>query len=153
MKMNDEKIIANNKKARHEYFIEDVYEAGIVLKGTEVKSIRQGKVSVKEAFCQIKNGECFVVGMHISEYDHGNIYNLDPLRDRKLLLNRREIDKLLGKVKENSYTIIPLSVKLKNGLIKLDIGLARGKKLYDKRDVQKLKDAKRQIERALRERY
>lgn len=91
--------------------------------------------------------------MHISEYDHGNIYNLDPLRDRKLLLNRREIDKLLGMVKENSYTIIPLNVKLKNGLIKLDIGLARGKKLYDKRDVQKLKDAKRQIERALRERY
>lgn len=147
------KIIANNKKARYEYFIEDVFEAGIVLKGTEVKSIRQGKVSIKESFCQISNGELFIDGMHITPYEHGNRYNVDPIRRRKLLLNRREINKLIGATKEKGYTIVPLNLYLKDGLIKLEIALAKGKKLYDKRETIAKKDADRRIQRAIREKY
>ena len=131
---NNIKIIANNKKARHDYFILEEYEAGIVLKGTEVKSVRQGKVSIKESYCQINNAEVFIFGMHISPYEQGNIYNVDPLRTRKLLLNKREILKLIGKTKEKGLTLVPLKVYLKYGLVKLEIGLAKGKKIYDKRE-------------------
>ncbi len=147
------KIIANNKKARYEYFIEDVFEAGIVLKGTEVKSIRQGKVSIKESFCQINKGELYIDGMHITPYEHGNRYNVDPIRRRKLLLNRREINKLIGATKEKGFTIVPLNLYLKDGLIKLEIALAKGKKLYDKRETMAKKDADRRMQRAIREKY
>lgn len=147
------KIIANNKRARHEYFIEEEFEAGIVLTGTEVKSIRQGKVSIKEAYCQIKNGEAFIIGMHIAPFEQGNRYNPDPLRTRKLLLHKREINKIFKEVQQAGYTLVPLNVKLWDGFVKVDIGLAKGKKLYDKRDVQRKKDDKRQVERALKERY
>lgn len=146
-----DKIIANNKKAKHEYFIDEVYECGIVLVGTEVKSIRQGKCSLNESFCRIENGEVLIYGMHISPYDHGNIYNLDPVRTRKLLLHKREIDKLFGKVQLAGFALVPLSVNIRHGLVKVDIALARGKKLYDKRETEKQKDAKRKIEKALKE--
>ena len=146
------KILTNNKKARHEYFIEQEYEAGIVLKGTEVKSLRLGKASVTEAFCQIRNGEVFIYGMHISPYEQGNRNNVDPLRTRKLLLHRREINKLIGATKEKGYTIIPLSVYLKNGLVKVKIGLAKGKKLHDKRETIAKRDSDRRIQQALRRR-
>ena len=146
------KILTNNKKARHEYFIEQEYEAGIALKGTEVKSLRLGKASVNEAFCQIRNGEVFIYGMHISPYEQGNRNNVDPLRTRKLLLNRREINRLIGATKEKGYTIIPLSVYLKNGLVKVKIGLAKGKKLHDKRERIAKRDSDRRIQQALRRR-
>lgn len=146
------KILTNNKKARHEYFIEQEYEAGIALKGTEVKSLRLGKASVTEAFCQIRNGEVFIYGMHISPYEQGNRNNVDPLRIRKLLLHRREINKLIGATKEKGYSIIPLSVYLKNGLVKVKIGLAKGKKLHDKRDTIAKRDSDRRIQQALRRR-
>jgi SsrA-binding protein len=141
------KLIANNKKAYHEYFIEEKYEAGISLAGTEVKSIRQGKCSIKEAYVAIEHGEVFIHGMHISPYEKGNIFNKDPLRSRKLLMHGYEINKLIGKIKEKGYTLAPLQVYLKGSLVKLEIGLARGKKLYDKReDIQK-KDLRRETER------
>lgn len=146
------KILTNNKKARHEYFIEQEYEAGIALKGTEVKSLRLGKASVNEAFCQIRNGEVFIYGMHISPYEQGNRNNVDPLRTRKLLLHRREINRLIGATKEKGYTIIPLSVYLKNGLVKVKIGLAKGKKLHDKRETIAKRDSDRRIQQALRRR-
>ena len=146
------KILTNNKKARHEYFIEQEYEAGIALKGTEVKSLRLGKASVTEAFCQIRNGEVFIYGMHISPYEQGNRNNVDSLRTRKLLLHRREINKLIGSTKEKGYTIIPLSVYLKNGLVKVKIGLAKGKKLHDKRETIAKRDSDRRIQQALRRR-
>ena len=142
---NNIKIIANNKKARHDYFILEEYEARIVLKGTEVKSVRQGKVSIKESYCQINNAEVFIFGMHISPYEQGNIYNVDPLRMRKLLLNKREILKLIGKTKEKGLTLVPLKVYLKYGLVKLEIGLAKGKKIYDKRETIAKKDAERRM--------
>lgn len=145
------RVVANNRKARHEYFIEDIYEAGIVLSGTEVKSIRQGKVSIKRAFCTIVDGEMFIQGMHISPYDHGNIYNLDPVRTRKLLLHKAQINKLFGQVTTAGYTIVPLSVNIREGLVKIDIALVKGKKLYDKRETQAKKDAQRRIDRALKE--
>lgn len=129
------KTIASNKKARHDYFIKDIYEVGISLSGTEVKSIRQGKVSIKESYCSIKNGEVFILGMNITPYDHGNIYNLEPTRERKLLLNKREINKLIGQTKEKGYSLIPLDVHIKNGWIKLDIALARGKKIMIRETV------------------
>ncbi|MDO5690135.1 MAG: SsrA-binding protein SmpB [Tissierellia bacterium] len=151
MNKSAEKLIANNKKARHEYFIEEVMEAGIVLKGTEVKSIRLGKVSIKESYCMIEGGEVFIHGLHISPYEHGNIYNMDPLRKRKLLLHRREINKLLGKVKEKGYALVPLSIWIREGLVKVDIALAKGKKLYDKRETLAKKDATRRIETAIKE--
>ncbi len=141
------KLIANNKKAYHDYFIEDNYEAGISLAGTEVKSLRMGKCSVKEAFIRIENGELIVYGMHISPYEKGNIFNKDPLRPRKLLLHKYEINKLTGKIAEKGYTLVPLSVYFKGSLVKVEIGLAKGKKLYDKRQDIAKKDMKREAER------
>ncbi len=141
------KLIANNKKAYHDYFIEEKYEAGLVLHGTEVKSLRQGKCSIKESFIRIENGEMFVYGMHISPYEKGNIFNKDPLRPKKLLLHKREIMKLLGKIKEKGYTLVPLQVYFTSGRAKIEIGLAKGKKLYDKRDDIAKKDQRRESER------
>jgi SsrA-binding protein len=147
------KTIANNKKARHDYFIENIIEAGISLAGTEVKSIRQGKVSIKESYCLIKKAEVYIYGMNITPYDHGNIFNLEPTRERKLLLNKREINKLIGQSKEKGYSLIPLNVHIKNGWIKLDIALARGKKNYDKRDSMLEKEHERNIQYALKNKY
>ena len=145
------KLIANNKKAYHDYFIDETYEAGISLAGTEVKSVRMGKCSVKEAFIKVEKGEMYVYGMHISPYEKGNIFNKDPLRVRKLLLHRSEINKIGGKIAEKGYTMVPLKVYLKGSLVKVEIGLARGKKLYDKRaDIAK-KDQRREVERDYKE--
>ncbi len=141
------KLIANNKKAYHDYFIEDTYEAGIALAGTEVKSLRMGKCSIKESFIRVENEEVFVYQMHISPYEKGNIFNKDPLRVRKLLLHKSEIRKLIGQQKMKGYTHIPLRVYFKDSLVKVEIGLARGKKLYDKRDDIAKKDVKREAER------
>ncbi|HHZ01784.1 MAG TPA: SsrA-binding protein SmpB [Tissierellia bacterium] len=141
------KILATNKKAYHEYFIEDKYEAGLVLVGTEVKSIRLGKVNIKDSYVNIKDGEAFVYNMHISPYEKGNIYNVDPLRPRKLLLNKREIRKLTGLMTLKGYTLIPLSLYLKNGLVKMELSVAKGKKNYDKRQDIAKKDAERRIQR------
>ncbi len=141
------KLIANNKKAYHDFFILDTYEAGIALHGTEVKSLRMGKCSIKESFIRIENGEVFIYGMHISPYEKGNIFNKDPLRVKKLLLHKAEINKMLGKVKEKGISVVPLKVYLKGSLIKVEIGLAKGKKLYDKRDDIAKKDQKREAER------
>lgn len=144
------KIIAQNKKAYHDYFVEEKYEAGVELFGTEVKSIRAGKVNVKESYCDIKDGEVFVLGMHISPYEQGNVFNKDPLRPKKLLLHKREILKLFGLVAQKGYTLVPLQVYLKNSRVKIEIGLCRGKKLYDKRDDMARNDAKRDMERAFK---
>ena len=141
------KLVANNKKAYHDYFIDDKYEAGIELFGTEVKSIRMGKCSVKEAFVKIDNGQVYVYGMHISPYEKGNIFNKDPLRVRKLLLHKSEIMKLNGKVTQKGYTLVPLQVYFKGSLVKVEIGLARGKKLYDKRADLAKKDQRRELEK------
>lgn len=146
------KLIANNKKAYHDYFIEDTYEAGISLVGTEVKSLRMGKCSVKESFIKIEKGEMLVYGMHISPYEKGNIFNKDPLRPRKLLLHKYEINKMAGKMAEKGYTIVPLKVYFKGSLVKVEVGLARGKKLYDKRQDMAKKDAKREMEREFKSR-
>lgn len=146
-KENGTKLIANNKKAFHDYFIEDTYEAGIVLKGTEVKSLRMGKCSIKESFLRIENNEIFIYGMHISPYEKGNIFNRDPLRVRKLLLHKDEIRKLQGKITEKGYTLVPLKVYLSKSLVKVEIALAKGKKLYDKRDTIAKKDQRREAER------
>jgi SsrA-binding protein len=144
------KLIASNKKAYHDYFVEEKYEAGVELFGTEVKSIRAGKVNVKESYCDIKDGEVFVLGMHISPYEQGNVFNKDPLRPKKLLLHKREILKLFGLVAQKGYTLVPLQVYLKNSRVKIEIGLCRGKKLYDKRDDMARNDAKRDMERAFK---
>ena len=145
------KLIANNKKAYHDYFIEEKFEAGLALAGTEVKSLRMGKCSIKESFIQIRDGEALICRMHISPYEKGNIFNKDPLRTRKLLLHKKEINKLLGASTKQGYTIVPLQVYFKGSLAKCEIGLAKGKKLYDKRaDIAK-KDAKRDMERAFKE--
>ena len=141
------KQIANNKKAFHDFFVEESLECGIQLFGTEVKSLRLGQASIKESFCQIRNGECFIVGMHINPYERGNIFNKDPLRDRKLLLHRSEIDRLLGKIKEQGYTLMPLRLYFKGSLVKLDMGLCRGKKIYDKREDMKKKAQRRELEK------
>ena len=141
------RLIANNKKAYHDYFIEDTYEAGIELAGTEVKSMRMGKCSIKESFIQIDRGEVFVYGMHISPYEKGNIFNKDPLRTRKLLLHQYEIRKIAGKIAEKGYTLVPLKVYFKGSLVKVEIGVAKGKKLYDKRQDIAKKDQKREAER------
>lgn len=146
------KIIAQNKKAYHDYFVDEKYEAGIELFGTEVKSIRAGKVNVKESYCDIKDGEVFVVGMHISPYEQGNVFNKDPLRPKKLLLHKREILKLFGLTAQKGYTLVPLQIYLKNSRVKVEIGLCRGKKLYDKRDDMARNDAKRDMERAFKSR-
>ena len=141
------KLIANNKKAYFDYFIEDKYEAGIELFGTEVKSLRMGKCSIKESFLRIERGEVYVYGMHISPYEKGNIFNKDPLRVRKLLLHKREIMKLSGEIAQKGYTLVPLSVYLKGSLVKVEIGLAKGKKLYDKRETLAKKDQRREAEK------
>ena len=142
------KPVAQNKKAYHEYFILEKYEAGIELFGTEVKSIRNGKVNLKDAWCQIKNNEIFVCGMHISPYEQGNIFNRDPMRVKRLLMHKREIRNLYAKVKQEGLTLIPLTIYFKNGRAKLEIGLCKGKKLYDKREAAARKEAERKIERA-----
>lgn len=147
MEKKQEKLIANNKKAYHDYFILDTYEAGISLAGTEVKSLRMGKCSIKEAFIRIEDGEVFIYGMNISPYEKGNLFNKDPLRVRKLLLHRSEIQKILGKTKEKGMAVVPLKVYFHGGLAKVEIGLAKGKKLYDKRDDIAKKDQKREAER------
>ena len=147
MAKSSTKLIANNKKAYHDYFILDTYEAGIALAGTEVKSLRMGKCSIKESFVRIENGEVFIYGMHISPYEKGNIFNKDPLRERKLLLHKAEINKLLGKMKEKGIAIVTLKVYFKGSLVKVEIGLARGKKLYDKRQDIAKKDQQREASR------
>jgi len=148
------KLIANNKKAYHEYFIEDKMEAGIVLTGTEVKSIRQGKVNIKESYAQVKDGEAFINGMHISPYEMGNRFNQDPVRTRKLLLHKREINRLIGYIQQKGLTLVPLKVYINpKGLVKLQIGVARGKKLHDKRQTMAKKDSERRIQQALKQRY
>ena len=141
------KLIANNKKAYHDYFIEDKYEAGISLAGTEVKSLRMGKCSVKESFIRVEKGEVFIYGMHISPYEKGNIFNKDPLRTRKLLLHRHEIHKIAGKMAEKGYTVVPLQVYFRGSLVKVEIALARGRKLYDKRQDIAKKDQRREAEK------
>ena len=147
------KVMARNREAYHEYFVEEEMETGIELKGTEVKSIRQGTLNLKDAWCGIKDGELLLNQMHISPYDHGNRFNPDPRRVRKLLMHRREIMRLLGKVKQDGYSLIPLSIYFKGSRVKVNVGLCKGKKLYDKRQSAAEKDAKRQIERAMKERY
>ena len=149
---NSIKIIAQNKKAYHDYFVEEKYEAGIELFGTEVKSIRAGRVNIKEAYCDIKDGEVFAVGMHISPYEQGNVFNKDPLRPKKLLLHKREILKLFGLVSQKGYTLVPTQIYLSNSRVKMEIGLCRGKKLYDKREDMARNDAKRDMERAFKSR-
>ena len=146
------KIMAKNQKAFHEYFVDEKFEAGIELVGTEVKSIRAGTLSLKEAWCQIKDGEMWIRQMHIAPYEKGNIFNKDPLRPRRLLLHKRETMRLFGKVRQDGYSIIPLSVYLKNSSVKVEIALCRGKKLYDKREDAARQDAKRQMDRAMKER-
>lgn len=147
MKQEAMKLVANNKKAYHDYFIDEKYEAGLVLHGTEVKSLRLGKCSVKEAFVRIENSEVWIYGMHISPYEKGNIFNRDPLRPKKLLMHKDEIRKLTGKISEKGFTIVPLQVYFKDGRAKIEIGLARGKKLYDKRQDIAKKDQRREVEK------
>ncbi|KNF10111.1 SsrA-binding protein SmpB [Gottschalkia purinilytica] len=147
------KILASNRKARHDFFIEDTMETGIVLTGTEVKSMRQGRLNLKDSYAMVENGEVFIHNMHISPYEQGNIYNVDPLRKRKLLLNKSEIRKLIGYITQKGYSLIPLSAYLKNGKVKIELSLAKGKKLYDKRQDIAKKDAERRIRRHLSEKY
>lgn len=147
MSKDSYKLVANNKKAYHDYFIEDTYEAGITLAGTEVKSLRMGKCSIKESFIKIEKGEVFIYGMHISPYEKGNIFNKDPLRVRKLLLHRRQIGKLVGQIAEKGYTLVPLKVYFTGSLAKVEVGLAKGKKLYDKRQDIAKKDQRREAEK------
>lgn len=150
--MNNLKTIAKNKKAFHNYFVEDTFEAGIELFGTEVKSVRLGKVNLKDSWCIIDNGELFLNGAHISPYEHGNIFNKDPVRVRKLLMHKKEIMRLLGLVKQDGYSLIPLSMYFKGSLVKVQVGLCKGKKLYDKRGEMAAKSAKREMQRAIKER-
>lgn len=145
------KIVAQNKKAYHDYFVEEKYEAGIELFGTEVKSIRKGTLNLKDSWCSIVDGEIFVNGMHVSPYEQGNIFNKDPMRVRKLLMHKREIEKLFSLTKQQSYTLIPLSVYFTGSRVKVEVGLCKGKKLYDKREDAAKRSAKRDIERALKE--
>ena len=144
------KIISKNPVAYHNYSIQDTLEAGIVLTGTEIKSIRKGSVNLKDSYANIKNGEAYIYGMHISPYEHGNIFNKDPLRDRKLLLNKSEINKLLGLIKQKGYTLVPVSLYFKNNFVKLELGIGKGKKLYDKREDIAKKDAELKIRRAIK---
>lgn len=151
MGKKDLKVISQNKKATHDYFIEETYEAGILLTGTEIKSVRAGKVNLKDSFARISNGEAFIHNMHISPFEHGNRFNHEPTRARKLLLHKKEITKLIGLTKEKGYSLVPLKIYLRNGFAKMEIALAKGKKLYDKRQTEAKRDADRQIARALRE--
>ena len=144
------KIAAQNRKAFHEYFVEERFEAGIELAGTEVKSIRAGALNLKDAFCIAKDGEIYVYGMHISPYDHGNRFNVDARRPRRLLMHKREIQRLFAKIKQDGYTLVPLSLYFKGPRVKVEVGLCKGKKLYDKRDAAAKKDAKREMDRALK---
>lgn len=153
MEKKENNTVATNKKAYHDYFVLEKYEAGIELFGTEIKSIRAGRVNLKDSFCSVDNGEMFVIGMHISPYELGNRFNRDPLRKKKLLLHKKEIMKLFGESQQQGLSIIPLELYIKNGRAKLSIGLCKGKKLYDKRAVQAKKDANRTIEREFKERY
>ena len=148
-----EKLIAKNPTAYHNYTINDTLESGIVLSGTEIKSIRTGKVNIKDAYINIKNGEVFIYGMHISPYEHGNIYNKDPLRTRKLLLHKKEINKLIGFIQQKGLSLIPIKLYFHNNLVKLEFGIGKGKKLYDKRDDIAKKDAQLKIDRALKNNY
>ena len=149
----DRQIIAQNKKAQHDYFVLETYEAGIELFGTEVKSIRKGRVNLKDSWCSIDEGEIFVNGMHVSPYEQGNIFNRDPMRVKRLLMHKREINRLFGVTKQQGLTLIPLSVYFLKGRAKIEVGLCKGKKNYDKRDVAAKKDAQREIERNFKERY
>lgn len=149
LKKTGKVIKANNKKARHDYFIEETLEVGIVLTGTEVKSIRQGKVNLKDSYGQVENNEMFIHNLHISPYEQGNIYNVDPVRKRKLLMHRREISKLIGYTAQQGYSLVPLNVYIKDGLVKLELGVAKGKKLYDKRQTIAKKDADRRMKQAM----
>ena len=149
--MDNIKVIANNKKAYHDYFILEKYEAGISLAGTEVKSLRQGRCNLKDSWCSVVKGELFVNGMHISPYDHGNIWGKDPMRVRKLLMHKREINKLFGTLQQQGLSLIPLSIYFKGSLVKLELGLCKGKELYDKREAAAQKTAKRDIDRAMKE--
>lgn len=153
MKNENFKTITENRKARHEYFVLESMETGIELMGTEVKSLRLGQVNLKDSWCSIDNGELFIKGMHISPYEKGNIFNRDPMRVRKLLMHRKEINRLFGKVKQDGLTLIPLSLYFKGSIVKVQLGLCKGKKLYDKREDAAKKDAKRQIERAVKNHY
>lgn len=153
MKIENFKTISENRKARHEYFVLESMETGIELMGTEVKSLRMGQVNLKDSWCSIDNGELFIKGMHISPYEKGNIFNRDPMRVRKLLMHRKEINRLFGKVKQDGLTLIPLSLYFKGSIVKVQLGLCKGKKLYDKREDAAKKDAKRQIERAVKNNY
>ena len=146
------KVVAKNSKAYHDYFIEDRYEAGIELAGTEVKSIRLGHVNLKDSFCIVKDGEMSVLGMHISPYEKGNIFNKDPLRPRRLLMHKREILRLFGRIQQDGYSLIPLSIYFRGSRVKLEIGLSKGKKLYDKREASASRDAKREMDRAMKSR-
>ena len=146
------KVVAKNSKAYHDYFIEDKYEAGIDLAGTEVKSIRLGHVNLKDSFCVVKDGEMSVIGMHISPYEKGNIFNKDPMRQRRLLMHKREILRLFARIKQDGYSLIPLSIYFRGPRVKLELGLAKGKKLYDKRDSAAARDAKREMDRAIKSR-
>jgi SsrA-binding protein len=148
--MAEEKIVCTNKTARRDYFITDTYEAGIVLQGTEVKSLREGRANLKDSYAQIKDGELFLVNCHISPYTYGNQFNHDPTRPRKLLLHKKEIRRLIGKVAEKGFTLIPLKIYFKDGIAKVELGLAKGKKAYDKREDMKERDAQREVERALK---
>ena len=150
-KKTGHKIIALNKKARHDYFVDETYEAGIELFGTEVKSLREGKVNLKDSYCRIINGEIFAMGVHVSPYEKGNIYNKDPMRVKKLLMHKKEISKLFGLISRDSFTIIPLSLYFSGSRVKMEIGLCRGKKLYDKRESAAKKDSQRDIDRAVKE--
>lgn len=146
------KILAENRKARHDYFIEETFEAGIALFGTEVKSIRLGQCNVKESFCRITDGELFLLGMHVSPYEKGNVFNREPLRTRKLLMHKREINRLYGRIKQDGYTLVPLRVYLKGPHVKVEVALCKGKKLYDKRDDDAAKQARREMEKHVKER-
>ena len=152
MEKTGTKTMAQNRKARHDYFVEDSYEAGIALSGTEVKSIRAGTLNLKDAYCTVRDGELLVHGMHISPYEKGNIFNKDPVRDRRLLMHRQEIRKLHALVQRDGYTLIPLRVYFKNARVKLEVGLCKGKKTYDKREAAAQRDAKREIDRHMKER-
>lgn len=153
MKDGGKKVLATNRKARHEYFIEETYEAGISLRGTEVKSIRQGKANIKESYAIIEKGEVFINNLHISPYEQGNIHNVDPIRKRKLLLHKRQIRKLTEDTLKKGYTLVPLSIYIVNGLVKVEIAVAKGKKLYDKRDDIAKKDAERRMKQHSTEKY
>ena len=152
MKNDDVQIVARNKKAYHDYFVLETYEAGIELYGTEIKSVRASRVNLKDSFCSVDDGEMFAIGMHISPYEQGNIFNRDPMRKKRLLLHKREIMKLFGESRQKGLSIVPLQIYIKNGRAKLEIGLCKGKKLHDKREVAAKRDAERAIERAIKER-